>query len=160
MKGCTVSSFFMLSALSAALCFGIGDFLGGKASTKLPVVAVLVISELFGSVAFGVLAWINGESMLALPLAIMAVVAGITGAVGLAGLYHGIAQGHTAVTAPVSAVLSAIIPVLFGIYTSGFPSTLAVIGMSIGTIAIVLNSLSGRASGYQENHRSRNIMRH
>jgi drug/metabolite transporter (DMT)-like permease len=149
MKGCTVSSFFMLSALSAALCFGIGDFLGGKASTKLPVVAVLVISELFGCVAFGVLAWINGESMLSLPLAIMAVVAGITGAVGLAGLYHGIAQGHTAVTAPVSAVLSAIIPVLFGIYTSGFPSTLAVIGMSIGTIAIVLNSLSGRASGYQ-----------
>ena len=127
-----MSSFFILSALSAAVCFGIGDFLGGKASTKLPVVYVLVIGEVFGCLAFGVLAWINGEAMLPLPLAVMAIVAGIAGAVGLAGLYHGIAQGHTAVTAPVSAVLSAIIPVLFGIYTSGLPSSLALLGMGIG----------------------------
>lgn len=143
-----MTSLFVFAALSAAVCFGIGDFLGGKASTKLPVVYVLVIGELFGGLAFGVLAWINHEAILPLPLALMAVAAGITGALGLAGLYHGISQGHTAVTAPVSAVLSAIIPVLFGIYSSGLPSSWALIGMGIGTIAIVLNSLSGRASGY------------
>lgn len=142
-------SFFVITALSAALCYGIGDFIGGKATAKIPLVQVLVIGEIFGALAFGILAFINNEAMLPLPLLGLAIGAGLAGALGLAGLYHGISQGYTAVTAPVSAILSAIIPVLYGIATTGMPSSLALVGMVLGTVAIGLNSLAGRANGYR-----------
>ncbi len=67
----------------------------------------------------------------------------------MAALYQGIAQGHTAIVAPLSAALSAIIPATYGMLTHGLPSTLALVGMGIGIIAITLNSLSGRINGYQ-----------
>ena len=144
-----MTSLFILAALSASLGFGIADFFGGRASAKIPVVQVLVISELFGALMFWLLARATNEAPLATTLIGLAVVTGICGALGLAALYRGIAQGHTAVTAPVAAALSAIIPVCYGISTSGLPSNLAIIGMALGIVAIVLNSISGKATGYK-----------
>ncbi|MFM2307929.1 MAG: hypothetical protein RLY87_49 [Chloroflexota bacterium] len=144
-----MSVVFILAALGASLGFGIGDFIGGRASAKIPVVHVLVISELFGALLFWLLAWYTNEPALPQTRIGLAIVTGVTGAVGLAALYNGIARGHTAVTAPVTAALSAIIPVGFGIATAGVPSTMAIIGMGLGIVAIVLNSLSGKSSGYQ-----------
>ena len=143
-----MNGWFLASALGASIGFGIGDFLGGRASAKIPVVQVLVISEIFGALMFWLLARATNEAPLPATLIGLAVVTGICGALGLAALYHGIAQGHTAVTAPVAAALSAIIPVCYGITTTGWPSTIALIGMAIGIGAIVLNSLSGKATGY------------
>lgn len=144
-----MSSLFLLAALGAAVGFGIGDFIGGRASAKIPVVQVLVIGEIFGAVVFGLIAVLNQEAWLPTQLLWLALLAGISGALGLAALYHGIAQGHTAITAPVSAALSALVPVVYGLIIHGLPSTLAVIGMVVGIVAITLNSLSGRAQGYQ-----------
>lgn len=143
-----MTSLFVFAALSAALCYGVGDFIGGRASAKIPLVQVLVIGEVFGAFAFWMLAWLNHEPTMPSDLLGLAIGAGVAGAIGVAALYHGISQGYTAITAPVSAVLSAIIPVLYGISMSGLPSTLALVGMLIGIVAIVLNSLAGRASGY------------
>jgi len=144
-----MSSLFLLAALGAAVGFGIGDFIGGRASAKIPVVQVLVIGEIFGAVVFGLIAVLNQEAWLPTQLLWLALLAGISGALGLAALYHGIAQGHTAITAPVSAALSALVPVGYGLIIHGLPSTLAVSGMVVGIVAITLNSLSGRAQGYQ-----------
>jgi len=144
-----MSSLFLLAALGAAVGFGIGDFIGGRASAKIPVVQVLVIGEIFGAVVFGLIAVLNQEAWLPTQLLWLALLAGISGALGLAALYHGIAQGHTAITAPVSAALSALVPVVYGLIIHGLPSTLAVSGMVVGIVAITLNSLSGRAQGYQ-----------
>ena len=144
-----MNAWFFVCALSASLGFGIGDFLGGRASAKIPVVHVLVISELFGALLFWLLAQYTHEAALPSTLIGLAILTGVTGAIGLAALYNGIARGHTAVTAPVAAALSAIIPVCFGIANSGLPSRLALIGMALGIVAIVLNSLSGKATGYK-----------
>lgn len=147
-KGDHVSLFFF-TALAASLCYGIGDFVGGKASSKISVVQVLVIGEIFGASIFWGLAWYYGEAALPQDVLLLAIAAGIAGAVGLAALYQGIAQGHTAIVAPLSAALSAIIPAIYGMLTHGLPSTLALVGMGIGIVAITLNSLSGRINGYQ-----------
>lgn len=144
-----MSSLFLLAALGAAFGYGIGDFMGGKASSKLAVVQVLVIGEIFGALVFGIIALANGEAFLPPHLLGLALLAGVSGALGLAALYHGIAQGHTAITAPVSAALSALVPVLYGLVVHGLPSSLALGGMALGIVAITLNSLSGRAHGYQ-----------
>jgi drug/metabolite transporter (DMT)-like permease len=139
---------FFLTALSASLAFGIGDFVGGRASAKIALVQVLVIGEVFGALLFWLFARLSNEAPLASEYLGLAVLTGAAGAIGVAALYHGIGQGHTAVTAPVTAAVSAIIPVLYGISTHGVPSTYALIGMGVGIIAIVLNSLAGRVSGF------------
>ncbi len=144
-----MNAWFFVCAIGASFGFGVGDFFGGRASSKIPVVHVLVISELFGALMFWLLAQYTQEADLPTNLVGLAVLTGVTGAVGLAALYNGIARGHTAVTAPVAAALSAIIPVCYGITTTGFPSTMAIIGMTVGIVAIVLNSLSGKTTGYQ-----------
>ena len=59
-----MNAWFLASALGASLGFGIGDFLGGRASAKIPVVQVLVISELFGALMFWLLAYYTQEAAL------------------------------------------------------------------------------------------------
>jgi drug/metabolite transporter (DMT)-like permease len=142
-----MSTAFLLTALAASLGFGIGDFVGGKASSKIALVQVLVIGEIFGALMFYGLAQLTGEPFLASDRIWLAIVTGMAGAIGVAALYHGIAAGHTAVTAPVTAAVSAILPVLYGITITGMPTRYALIGMGIGIVAIVLNSLAGRVHG-------------
>lgn len=142
-----MSTAFLLTALAASLGFGIGDFVGGKASSKIALVQVLVIGEIFGALMFYGLAQLTGEPFLASDRIGLAIVTGMAGAIGVAALYHGIAAGHTAVTAPVTAAVSAILPVLYGISITGMPTRYALIGMGIGIVAIVLNSLAGRVHG-------------
>jgi hypothetical protein len=72
----------------------------------------------------------------------------MVGAIGVASLYHGIARGHAAVAAPVSALLAAVIPVIYGMGSDGIPQPLVLLGMAIGIIAIVLNSLSGSVTRF------------
>lgn len=144
-----MSLIFLLAGLGASLSYGISDFVGGRASARLSIVQVLVIGEIFGALLLWGLAGWYGEPLQLGSMMLVAIGAGIVGAVGVAALYHGLANGYTAITAPVSAVLAAVIPILYGLQRDGLPSPLAITGMAIGVVAIVLNSLAGRANGYQ-----------
>jgi len=138
-----MNSLLIIAGLSSALCYGISDYMGGRASARIAIVQVLVIGEIVGAGALWALAWWYHEAWLATGLIGVAVGAGMVGALGVASLYHGIARGHAAVTAPVSALLAAVIPVIYGMGSDGIPKPLVLLGMAIGIIAIVLNSLSG-----------------
>ena len=59
---------------------------------------------------------------------VWAAFAGVMGALGVAALYHAISQGYTALAAPTSGVIGAIIPVIFSILTVGFPNPTQIIG--------------------------------
>ena len=143
-----MNSLLIIAGLSSALCYGISDYVGGRASARIAIVQVLVIGEIVGATALWALAWWFAEAWLATDLIGIAVAAGMVGAIGVASLYHGIAHGHVAVTAPVSALLAAVIPVIYGMGSDGIPHTLVLIGMAIGIVAIVLNSLSGRVERF------------
>lgn len=144
-----MSLLFLLAGLGASLSYGISDFIGGRASARLPIVQVLVIGEIFGALLLWTLAGWYGEPLQLGSVMLIAIGAGMVGAIGVAALYHGLAHGYTAITAPVSAVLAALLPILYGLQSDGLPSPLALTGTAIGVVAIVLNSLAGRANGYQ-----------
>ena len=55
---------------------------------------------------------------------VISVAGGALGAAGLALLYRGFSVGRMGVVAPVAAVLTATLPVVFGILTQGAPSIL------------------------------------
>ena len=63
---------------------------------------------------------------------------GSSGAIGLLLLYGALAEGPMAVVAPVTAVCSAVVPVLVGVIDGDRPKAIAVVGIVFALPAIVL----------------------
>lgn len=126
--------------LVSAASWGAGDFGGGLASRRAPVLGVVLISQFVGmSMALG-LALVRGESA---PLTAdlgWSVAGGIAGGIGIASLYRALAVGRMAVVAPVTAVLAACIPVTVGFVTHGLPGPIVLAGMALAIVAVVLVS--------------------
>ncbi|HEX9053217.1 MAG TPA: EamA family transporter [Anaeromyxobacter sp.] len=133
----------VLLGLASAASWGAGDFSGGLASRRAPVFGVLVLGQLAGTALIAATALLLGERAPRAAAIAWAVSAGASGAVGLAALYRGLAIGRMAVVAPVSAVLSAAIPVAWGMATEGFPPAARLAGFVLALAGIWLVARSG-----------------
>src|SRR5580700_10359952 len=100
----------ILLGLAAAVLYGSGDFLGGMATRKAHVLAVLTVANTAAViVALAVAAMSPGHlSLVGLAWGISA---GLTGGLGLIIFYIGLATGPMSVVAPVSGLVSTILPV-------------------------------------------------
>jgi drug/metabolite transporter (DMT)-like permease len=137
---------------ASALVWGSADYCGGRASRQAPALAVTV-----------------GSQTVALPLLVLAVVvlggdlyasdllwgagAGIAGLGGLVLLYRGLSTGAMAIVAPITAVTSALVPLIVGLATERTPPPIAIAGAVCAVVAIALVSLApsnhARAGGAQ-----------
>ena len=120
----------IILALTSALVWGGGDFSGGLASRRSTSYQVLML--------LGAFLW--KESLPGMPSVGWAVLAGLVGTIGLTSFYRALSLGHTAVVAPTSAVLCAILPVLFSIFTSGLPGLPRLLGFVLALVGIWLVS--------------------
>lgn len=128
----------ILLGLASAASWGAGDFTGGLASRRSPVLGVMVVGQV-GAVALIVAIALLVREVSPAPAAIgWAVAAGVAGAVGLAALYRGLAVGRMAVVAPVSAVLSAAIPVVWSGLAEGLPPPPKLAGFALALAGIWL----------------------
>ena len=107
-------------ALGAALSWGCGDFIGGRAARTLHVLTVLALSQLAGTAAVAVWVVAAGGSAPSLSGVLWAMGAGIAGCCGLAGFYRGMAIGAMSIVAPLSAT-GAIVPFVVGVATGERP---------------------------------------
>jgi uncharacterized membrane protein len=124
------------------LLYGSADFAGGLLSRRLPSLSVAVV----GTIASTAIAWLAVAAMGAAPSfgsVVWGSVAGLGGGVGTIALYRGLARGQMSVVGPVSAVGSAILPVLVGIGAGERPSLVAAAGLFIALPAIGLVSAGG-----------------
>lgn len=71
--------------------------------------------------------------------------AGIAGLVGLASFYKGLAIEHMGMVASLAAVISAAMPVLFGMLIEGFPSNHQIVGFAMAFVAIWHLSVSEKS---------------
>jgi drug/metabolite transporter (DMT)-like permease len=138
--------------LLSSIGWGLADFGGGLTSRRAPVLGVLLGSQV-ASLAVGlpILAAVSEPAMRPIDLAI-SVAGGVLGAAGLSVLYRGLSVGRMGVVAPVAAVITATMPVVYGFATQGVPSSLAVVGIVAAIVSVVLVSRSpgaadGRPSG-------------
>src|SRR5689334_17113276 len=104
----------VLLGLASAASWGAGDFTGGLASKRSPLFGVLALGQCTGVTLVVGTALLVREPCPPLATVAWSAAGGALGAVGLAALYRGLAVGRMAVVAPVSAVLSAAIPVVWG----------------------------------------------
>ncbi len=125
----------VLLAALAALTWGTSDFIGGLAARDSHARAVVVWSQLIG-IGFGLaIAPIVGGNLTANDLA-WGSVAGVFGGVGLVALYTGLSSGRISVVAPVSGVVAAGLPVVFGLTIGERPDPAAITGMALAVLAI------------------------
>jgi drug/metabolite transporter (DMT)-like permease len=129
----------VLLAALAALSWGTSDFVGGLASREHPARSVVVWSQICGVVLALIAAPVLGGDASGGDL-VWGALAGVGGGIGLVALYTGLAGGKISVVAPVSGVISAGVPVVFGLAIGERPGTLGMVGMVVAVLAIWLVS--------------------
>jgi drug/metabolite transporter (DMT)-like permease len=122
--------------LASAASWGAGDFSGGLASRRANVYGVVMLSQWVGLGLLAGLALLLAEPLPSPADMWWAAGAGLAGGLALAALYRGLAVGRMGVVAPVSAVVSAAVPVLFGLYAEGLPGVPQLLGFALAFVAV------------------------
>jgi drug/metabolite transporter (DMT)-like permease len=143
----------VLLALVTALVYGAADFCGGLASKRAPAFVVLVGSQAVGlALVLAAVPFVPGVWRASDLLA--GACAGIAGAIAVGLLYRGLAIGTMGVVSPITAVLAASVPVVFGIAIRGErPALAAAIGIACALVAVVFVSLADDAADRAEHAR-------
>jgi drug/metabolite transporter (DMT)-like permease len=135
----------LLLAGFSALLYGIADFSGGFAAGRSRLLSVLVLSQFLGTlIALGALV-VMGHGVPASRDLAWGFLAGLSGSMGLFMLYGGIAKSIVAIVSPASAVVGAIIPVVFAVLSGERPSGTAMLGSALCLPAIFLLTWEGGA---------------
>jgi drug/metabolite transporter (DMT)-like permease len=140
----------VIFGLASALTWGAGDFSGGLATKRAPVFGVLAIGHGVGLLLLIVLALVWGEPFPAITDLGWGLAAGLAGALGLASLYRALAIGQMGMVAPVSAVLTAALPALFGMFTEGMPDTLKLVGFGLALVGVWFVAGTGAKVGARD----------
>jgi len=136
----------ILLGLVSAASWGAADFSGGVATKRTNVYSVIIFSQLVGAVFLIGLAVLLSAHIPAPDDIKLGSIAGISGAIGLIFLYRGLAGGSMAVVAPIAALVTAIIPVFFGIINEGLPSAIQLLGFILALTGVWLLSKTGSKS--------------
>lgn len=139
--------FTIIFGLCASLCWGSGDFSGGLASRRANASSVVIAAYAVGFVLLFALALIWKEPFPSVVDLTWGGLAGLAGAIGLISFYSALSIGRMGVAAPVSAVLTAALPVLFSAFTEGLPGLLQLGGFVLALLAIALISRPEQSKG-------------
>jgi drug/metabolite transporter (DMT)-like permease len=135
-----------LLALSGAVLWGVGDFLGGFVSRRLAVLAVLATSQAVGLVGVALWVWIASDPFPGLSEILPAAAAGVAGLIGLGALYRGLAVGAMGIVAPISAA-SPVVPLAVDAARGLTPAPLQLLGIVLVLAGIVALSREPSAVG-------------
>ena len=134
----------IILGLIAALAYGLSDFVAGLLSRRVHY-ALVALAANFAATALSVAALlITAPAAPGVQALAWGAASGIGSGFGTLMLFRGLALGRMGVVAPLSAVGTAVLPVLIGIGLGDRPSPVAWIGVALALPAIWLVSTSGR----------------
>lgn len=129
----------VILGLAAAIFYGVGDFVGASASRRHSAVTVLLHSYPLGAVLMlAMLPFFPGS--LDGRVTLYGILGGLSGLVGVTLMYGLMVLAPMNVISPVTAVLAAIVPVIFGVVVGERPHLAAWFGIALGIGAVVLVS--------------------
>jgi drug/metabolite transporter (DMT)-like permease len=124
--------------LAAATTWGGSDFAGGLGARRSPALLItasghaVTLLVLLAVCAFGSLPVPHRTEFLE------GAIGGLEGSLALVLFYRALAMGAMGLTAALTGLLTALIPVLFGLWSEGLPAPLAIAGLILGCLAIWL----------------------
>lgn len=130
--------FPIIFGLLSAVSFGIGDFSGGFVTKKLNVLLVLLYSQIIGLLFLCISILIVHEPFTASVIPFGAL-SGIFGCIGLLAFYKGLSLGNMGIVAPITAIVTPIIPLFISIFEQSY-SINQVIGIFVALASIWLVS--------------------
>jgi drug/metabolite transporter (DMT)-like permease len=123
-------------SLASAAIWGTSDFVGGVAARRLPSSAVVTLSHSLSLVLLVSLALLHASKWPDAPSILFGVLAGIACGTGVMVLYKALSLGGMGLTAAISGVLAAILPVLWAFVTEGLPRLPQITGIVLAAVAI------------------------
>lgn len=123
--------------LSTALVFGAADFMGGMASRRMNSILATAIAAVSGLVVL----------LLALPFlggvwstqaVLLGAASGVSGAVAIGLLYACLAIGPMSILSPLTALVSAIVPLSVGLAQGERLGTIGYLALGLALVAVVL----------------------
>jgi drug/metabolite transporter (DMT)-like permease len=129
----------LLLALASSFAYGSADFLGGVAARGAHVLRVVAIAAP-ASLLVELLLWPVFGAQFDAGAVAWGAASGVASAAGFALLYRTLAIGPMSVLSPVTAVISAALPVAVGLIDGEELSALAVFGMALALVAVVVIS--------------------
>jgi len=127
----------VLFAGLTAVTYGIADFFGGFATKRAPAVSVAVVSQTLGFSVLLVAAPLLGGEAAGRDFA-WGAAAGFAGAAAIVVLYHALSRYRIGIVSPVAAIVSAALPIAFGVLVGERPAAIAWIGVALALPAILL----------------------
>lgn len=125
-------------ALLAAVVYGVSDYTGGRASRRAsPLVVTLIAESAILALLVAVVPVTSASGPAGADLA-WGAAAGAAGTVGIIALYYALANGVMTVVAPITGVVSAVVPVAVGLAIGERPSVLALVGVGLAIVAVAL----------------------
>jgi len=124
--------------LTSAACWGGSDFVGGLGARRAPALLVVASGHIFSLLVLLAVCRVMQVAAPGPAPLLYAAVGGFEGSLALAVFYRALAMGAMGLTAALTGLLTALVPVLFSLFHEGLPTPLTAAGLVLGLIAIWL----------------------
>jgi drug/metabolite transporter (DMT)-like permease len=124
--------------LCSAAFWGGSDFAGGWGSRRAPALLIVTSGQIVSGAFLAFLCFALHVPAPAFHYSILAMVGGFEGALSLVIFYRALAIGAMGLTAALTGLLTALIPVLFSFVRDSLPGPVNLAGLAIGCAAIWL----------------------
>jgi drug/metabolite transporter (DMT)-like permease len=124
--------------LLSAVTWGGSDFVGGLGARRAPALLVGASGQIFSLLLMLALCLAIHIPLPASHYLLYAALGGFEGSIALAVFYRALAMGAMGLTAALTGLLTALIPVLFSLIHEGLPTPLTAAGLAMGLVAIWL----------------------
>jgi drug/metabolite transporter (DMT)-like permease len=138
----------VVCALLSAFAYGIGDFIGGVGGRRSDLAWLIVADQvvaLLGAVAGALI--LGGT--LTPQVWVWGAVSGVGSGIGTVCLLRGLAAGRMTIVAPLSAVITAALPAVVGLFSGDRLTWPGWLGIALALPAVALASWSGAGSGFR-----------
>ncbi len=135
-----------LGLLSAAT-WGGSDFAGGWGARRASTLLITASGQIVSLAGLLVICCALRPALPGISYLVNAAIGGFEGAIALAVFYRALAMGAMGLTAALTGVVTALVPMTFELFHSGWPSAITMVGLAIGLAAIWLISHSPAKEG-------------
>ena len=102
-------------ALISAVVYGVSDYCGGRATRSAPLLGVILLTQLASATLTGTVVLVAGDPFPGGEDVAWSMAAGLMSVTAIAAFYFALANGAMTVVAPITAVVSAVVPVVAGV---------------------------------------------
>jgi drug/metabolite transporter (DMT)-like permease len=124
--------------LLSATTWGGSDFVGGVGARRAPALLIVASGHIVSLFLLLALCRATGIAIPGSSFLLYAALGGFEGSLALAVFYRALAMGAMGLTAALTGLLTALVPVAFSILHDGLPTPLTAIGLAMGLAAIWL----------------------